>query len=199
MTRSILITGAGAGIGRATARRFLAEGWEVTLLGRRRAALEETAEGHSARILTADVGDPDAVEAAFAELPRLDVLFNNAGISAPAAPIDDIPVETWLEVSRGHRATAENDGVLCFGSVHPFDPTFERRLDAQKAMGARGVKIHPAVQLVRPDHPRAMKVYRACGARDLPILIHCGPVDIEKQVTFPVETLTSRDRLLWQN
>ncbi|MBP9047699.1 MAG: SDR family oxidoreductase [Tabrizicola sp.] len=100
MTRSILITGAGAGIGRATARRFLAEGWEVTLLGRRRAALEETAEGHSARILIADVGDPDAVEAAFAELPRLDVLFNNAGISAPAAPIDDIPVETWLEVSR---------------------------------------------------------------------------------------------------
>jgi NAD(P)-dependent dehydrogenase (short-subunit alcohol dehydrogenase family) len=100
MTRSILITGAGAGIGRATARRFLAEGWEVTLLGRSRAALEETAEGHSARILIADVGDPDAVEAAFAELSRLDVLFNNAGISAPAAPIDDIPVETWLEVSR---------------------------------------------------------------------------------------------------
>lgn len=100
MTRSILITGAGAGIGRATARLFLAEGWEVTLLGRRRAALEETADGHKARILTADVGDPAQVDAAFAGLPRLDVLFNNAGISAPAAPIDEIPVDTWLEVSR---------------------------------------------------------------------------------------------------
>jgi len=100
MTRRVLITGAGAGIGRATARLFLAEGWEVTLLGRRRAALEETAEGYTARILTADVGDPAQVEAAFAELPRLDVLFNNAGIAAPAAPIDEIPVETWLEVSR---------------------------------------------------------------------------------------------------
>ena len=100
MTRRVLITGAGAGIGRASARLFLAEGWEVTLLGRRRAALEETAEGYTARILTADVGDPAQVDAAFAELPRLDVLFNNAGIAAPAAPIDEIPVETWLEVSR---------------------------------------------------------------------------------------------------
>ena len=99
MTRSILITGAGAGIGRATARLFLAEGWDVTLLGRRRETLEETAAGHSARILTADVGEPSEVEAAFARLDRLDVLFNNAGISAPAAPIDEIPVETWLDVS----------------------------------------------------------------------------------------------------
>ena len=98
--RSILITGAGAGIGRATARAFIAAGWEVSLLGRRRAALEETAAGAAVRILTADVGDPAEVEAAFAQLPRLDVLFNNAGISAPAAPIDEIPVEKWLEVSR---------------------------------------------------------------------------------------------------
>ena len=97
---SILITGAGAGIGRATARAFLAAGWEVSLLGRKRAALEETAGDHTPRILTADVGDPAEVEAAFTELPRLDVLFNNAGISAPGAPIDEIPVEKWLEVSR---------------------------------------------------------------------------------------------------
>jgi NAD(P)-dependent dehydrogenase (short-subunit alcohol dehydrogenase family) len=100
MTRSILITGAGAGIGRATARLFLAEGWDVTLLGRRRPALEETAGDRPARILTADVGDPVEVQAAFDQLSRLDVLFNNAGISAPAAPIDEIPVEKWLEVSR---------------------------------------------------------------------------------------------------
>ena len=100
MTRSILITGAGAGIGRATARLFLSEGWEVTLLGRRRETLEATAGAQEARILTADVGDPAQVQAAFAGLSRLDVLFNNAGIAAPAAPIDEIPVESWLEVSR---------------------------------------------------------------------------------------------------
>jgi NAD(P)-dependent dehydrogenase (short-subunit alcohol dehydrogenase family) len=100
MTRSIAITGAGAGIGRATARAFLADGWEVTLLGRRPEKLAETAAGHAARIIPCDVGDPAQVEAAFASLPRLDVLFNNAGISAPAAPIDEIPVDQWLEVSR---------------------------------------------------------------------------------------------------
>ena len=100
MTRSILITGAGAGIGRATARAFLAAGWEVALLGRRHDALAETAAGRPARILVADVGDPASVEAAFATLPRLDVLFNNAGIAAKAAPIDEIPVQDWLDLSR---------------------------------------------------------------------------------------------------
>jgi NAD(P)-dependent dehydrogenase (short-subunit alcohol dehydrogenase family) len=100
MTRHILITGAGSGIGRATARLFLAEGWEVTLLGRRAEALAETAEGAPARIIACDVGDPDQVAAAFAGLTRLDVLFNNAGIAAPAALIDEIPVDQWLEVSR---------------------------------------------------------------------------------------------------
>ena len=54
MTRSVLITGAGGGIGRAAARAFLAAGWEVSLLGRRRDALEETAMGARAGILTAD-------------------------------------------------------------------------------------------------------------------------------------------------
>jgi NAD(P)-dependent dehydrogenase (short-subunit alcohol dehydrogenase family) len=100
MSRSILITGAGAGIGRATARAFLKAGWEVTLLGRRRDPLEETATGHKARIIPCDVGEPAEVDAAFARLSRLDVLFNNAGISAPAAPIDEIPVDKWLDVSR---------------------------------------------------------------------------------------------------
>jgi len=100
VTRSILITGAGGGIGRATARAFLADGWEVTLLGRRPESLAETAAGLPARIIPCDVGDPDQVEAAFAGLQHLDVLFNNAGIAARAAPIDEIPVADWLEVSR---------------------------------------------------------------------------------------------------
>ena len=100
MTPTILITGAGAGIGRATARAFLDAGWEVALLGRRRETLEETAQGRPARILVCDVGDPVGVEAAFATLPRLDVLFNNAGIAAKAAPIDEIPVQDWLDLNR---------------------------------------------------------------------------------------------------
>ncbi len=102
MTKSILITGAGAGIGRDTARAFRAAGWRVALMGRREAHLRDTATGDDVLILPADVGDPAAVEAAFARLTatwgRLDVLFNNAGIAAKPAPIDEIPVADWLAV-----------------------------------------------------------------------------------------------------
>ena len=102
MDRTILITGAGAGIGRATARAFRQAGWRVALMGRREETLRATAEGADVLILPADVGNPAEVEAAFARLAaewgRLDVLFNNAGISAKAAPIDEIPVEDWLAV-----------------------------------------------------------------------------------------------------
>lgn len=102
MTKTILITGAGAGIGRDTARAFRAAGWRVALMGRRETHLRDTATGDDVLILPADVGDPAAVEAAFARLTatwgRLDVLFNNAGIAAKPAPIDEIPVADWLAV-----------------------------------------------------------------------------------------------------
>lgn len=103
-TQTILVTGAGSGIGRSTARVFVEAGWRVALLGRRAVALEETAAGHPALILPCDVGDPEAVDAAFAQVStvwgKLDVLFNNAGMSLPAAPIDEVPVEDWLALER---------------------------------------------------------------------------------------------------
>lgn len=103
-TGKIMITGAGSGIGRVTARAFLAAGWEVALLGRRANALSETAEESAAvLVLPCDVTDPASVDAAFATLKdqwgRLDVLFNNAGQSLKAAPIDEIAVDDWLAVS----------------------------------------------------------------------------------------------------
>ncbi len=103
MAQTILITGAGSGIGRSTARTFIAAGWRVALLGRREAALAETANGAEALVLPCDVTDAAQVDAAFARLEasfgRLDVLFNNAGQSLPAAPIDEIAVADWLQLS----------------------------------------------------------------------------------------------------
>jgi NAD(P)-dependent dehydrogenase (short-subunit alcohol dehydrogenase family) len=99
--KSIIITG--AGIGAATARRFLEAGWRVGMIARRAGALETVAEGRAgAVILPCDVTDPAAVEAAFsafvAQAGRLDVLFNNAGRFGRAAPIDEIDLHEWKEI-----------------------------------------------------------------------------------------------------
>ena len=127
MAATLLVTGAGSGIGRVTARAFLAAGWRVALLGRREATLRETAgDATDALILPADVSDPAAVDAAFgrvkAEWGRLDVLFNNAGIAAKPAPLDEIPVDEWLGVMQ----TNISGMVLCaraaFGMMRHQSP-----------------------------------------------------------------------------
>ena len=100
-----LVTGAGSGIGRASAVALLADGWQVALVGRRREALEETAAltgagaGAQALAVPCDVSDQAAVEAAFAatvgRFGRLDMLFNNAGTNVAAKPIDELTVDEW--------------------------------------------------------------------------------------------------------
>ena len=101
--RSIVVTGASSGIGKATALAFLGAGWRVGLIGRRAAALEVVAADHSeALTLPCDVSDPAQVEAAFdraaAEWGRIDALFNNAGVGLKSVLIDDITVEQWRKV-----------------------------------------------------------------------------------------------------
>jgi len=105
--RIALVTGAGSGIGRAVAIGLLQAGYAVALVGRRAAALEETVtEAAAARgtalVLPADVTQPDAVRDVFARARgaygRLDVLFNNAGVSAPAVPLEDVTFEQWRAV-----------------------------------------------------------------------------------------------------
>jgi NAD(P)-dependent dehydrogenase (short-subunit alcohol dehydrogenase family) len=102
-----LITGAGSGIGRATALALVRANFSVVLAGRRAAALEATVQASgadAARLLAVptDVTDADSVNALFARIKevfgRLDVLFNNAGISAPAMPLEEIPLDRWREV-----------------------------------------------------------------------------------------------------
>lgn len=101
--KSIIITGASAGIGRAVAEAFLDDGWRVGLMARRRDALEDVAaEREGAHVLACDVTDAAAVEAAFSgfakEAGRLDVLFNNAGMFGEAKPIDELSLEAWRAV-----------------------------------------------------------------------------------------------------
>ena len=102
-----IITGAGTGIGNRTALALLKEGYSVALAGRRVEALEATAAeaGSSASrtlVVPTDVGDPAAVQVLFAKTKerfgRLDLLFNNAGTSAPPVPLEDLTYEQWKTV-----------------------------------------------------------------------------------------------------
>lgn len=102
-----VITGAGSGIGRATALELLRDGWRVALAGRRQAALEETlavagADGARALVVPTDVADPKSVEVLFSvvvkRFGRVDMLFNNAGRNPTGFLFEDLPFETWKEV-----------------------------------------------------------------------------------------------------
>lgn len=117
--RTIVITGAGSGIGKATAQLLLARGWNVVLAGRTEATLAQASDGHDkAMVVPADVTDPDAVDALFTRAAqrfgRVDVLFNNAGIFGPAVPIDELSPQAWDEVCSINLTGAMNAARAAF-------------------------------------------------------------------------------------
>ncbi|HEX3139823.1 MAG TPA: SDR family oxidoreductase [Rhizobacter sp.] len=107
MTKIALVTGAGTGIGKATALALLRAGYGVVLAGRRaelldKAVAEAAALGANALAVPTDVGDPDSVKALFdatqARFGRLDLLFNNAGTGAPPLPLEELSYAQWKAV-----------------------------------------------------------------------------------------------------
>jgi NAD(P)-dependent dehydrogenase (short-subunit alcohol dehydrogenase family) len=104
--RVALVTGAGSGIGKSAALALLGDGYQVALVGRRKEMLENTATESGAKertlVLTADITKPEQVRQVFSKTHstwgRLDVLFNNAGMGAPAVPMEDLPLEKFKEV-----------------------------------------------------------------------------------------------------
>jgi NAD(P)-dependent dehydrogenase (short-subunit alcohol dehydrogenase family) len=101
-----VVTGAGTGVGKAVALALLGNGYAVVLAGRRKDKLDEAAKeaGPAVRALAipTDVSEPDEIKALFANTKqafgRLDLLFNNAGIGAPAIPLEDLDYEKWKAV-----------------------------------------------------------------------------------------------------
>jgi NAD(P)-dependent dehydrogenase (short-subunit alcohol dehydrogenase family) len=108
MDKSAIVTGAGTGIGKAVALALLDAGYRVAFAGRRREPLEQAIAAAAgvaptrALAVPTDVADPASVAALFAQVQkafgRLDVLFNNAGISAPAVLLEDLSYEQWKSV-----------------------------------------------------------------------------------------------------
>jgi NAD(P)-dependent dehydrogenase (short-subunit alcohol dehydrogenase family) len=102
-----IITGGGTGIGRSAALHLQGDGWDVTVVGRRKEELDKTvamAKAGGGRMLAvaADVTEQAQVKRVFAEtvstFGRLDFLFNNAGMGLPAGPMEDIAVADWKKV-----------------------------------------------------------------------------------------------------
>ncbi|MFU1478185.1 SDR family oxidoreductase [Roseovarius sp. C7] len=126
-SRTILITGASSGVGRATAEMFLDAGWRVGLIARRADRLEELAARHdNALALPADVTDAEAMRAAFdrfiAHAGRLDALFNNAGIFGPMGPIDELPLDGLDEVLNVNIRGMFIAAQLAFGQMRRQSP-----------------------------------------------------------------------------
>ena len=133
-SRTAIVTGAGSGIGRACAQALVADGWQVAFVGRRRDALDESvaacAEPKRGLAVPTDVGDPASVAALFAAVQqrfgRLDLLFNNAGVSSMSALLEDLPFEQW----QASVATNLTGTYLCTQQAF-------RVMKAQTPMGGR--------------------------------------------------------------
>jgi NAD(P)-dependent dehydrogenase (short-subunit alcohol dehydrogenase family) len=129
-----IVTGGGTGIGKAAALALLSGGWRVAIAGRRQEPLDEVVAeaGAADRALAipTDVTDPASVEALFAATVkawgRVDLLFNNAGIGAAAAPLEELPLEQWK------RVVDTNFNGMFYGIQQAF-----RVMKSQSPMGGR--------------------------------------------------------------
>ena len=104
--KAAIVTGAGSGIGRASALALLRDGWAGGLAGRRAEALAETAArapaGSRVLAVPTDVTDEESVRSLFAkavaEFGRVDLLFNNAGIGSPPVPLEEFNLQKWKQI-----------------------------------------------------------------------------------------------------
>ena len=199
-----VITGAGSGIGRASALALCAEGFSVVLAGRRRNMLEETAALAQASpprmlVVPTDVSDPASIAALFetvqATYGRIDLLFNNAGISTRNIPIDDLTYEQWSNVV----AVNLTGSFLC--AQHAF-----RMMKNQTPRGGRIINNGSVSAHVprRNSTPYSATKHALTGlTRSLSLDgrefdIACGQIDIGNAATTRTED-TARGRLQASN
>ena len=193
MSRTIIITGASQGIGKATAEAFLNAGWKVGCLARSADKLSAAWGGRDGAMpLPCDVTDSKSVDAAFdafvAEYGRLDAIFNNAGRGSPAEPIDEISDETW-------------DSVLSVNVTGMFNCARAafRHMRAQTPQGGRIVNngsisaYAPRWQSVPYTTTKhAVTGLTKCLSLDgRPFDIACGQIDIGNALTDMTEDMAT--------
>ncbi|QPZ37444.1 SDR family oxidoreductase [Paramicrobacterium chengjingii] len=201
MTRVAVVTGAGSGIGRASAQSLLAAGFRVALVGRREQPLFETAAGTpDALIIPADVSDPAQVDVVFdrtsATWGRVDVLFNNAGVFPAAAAVDELDIDEW------NRALAVNLTAVMLCSAAAV-----RAMKAQSPQGGRIINNGSiSAQTPRPLSPAYTATKHAVTGLTKSIDldgrafgITCGQIDIGNAATHLTQSIGLSEGALQAN
>lgn len=192
--KSIIITGASSGIGRATAECFLDAGWQVGMLARQKDVLEEIAAAYpNAVSLPADVTDADAVGAAFeqflAKSGRLDVLFNNAGIFTPAAPIDEVSISDWHAAVNVNLTGMFLAARAAFGAMRRQEPQGGRIINN----GSLSAYVPRPGSITYTATKHAVTGLTRCLSLDgRPFDIACGQIDIGNALTPMVQSLNDK-------
>jgi NAD(P)-dependent dehydrogenase (short-subunit alcohol dehydrogenase family) len=191
-----LVTGAGSGIGRAVALALLEDGFSLVLAGRRAEPLQAVvaqalAAGGEALAVPTDVRDEQSVVQLFATIEevhgRLDVIFNNAGINAPAVPVDELPLETWRNV-----IATNVDGVfLCaraaFGLMRRQQP------QGGRIINNGSISAHTPRPFTAPytaSKHAVLGLTKALALDGRPYNIVCSQVDIGNALTELSERMT---------
>ncbi len=195
MAGSIIVTGAGSGVGRATAQAFSEKGWGVALVGRRQDALEETAGMISgpgeALVVPCDVTDAAAVDDLFARTVarygRLDALFNNAGAGSPAKTIDETSLEDWHRVVNVNLTGAFLCARAAFAQMRKQSPQGGRIIN-NGSISAH-VPRPGSVPYTSTKHA-ITGLTRTLSLDGRPFDIACGQIDIGNAVTPMTERMT---------
>jgi len=192
-----LITGAGVGIGRAAAKALLKAGYRVVLTGRNLERLQKAitdigGTNDNCLAIACDVGQPEQVKKLFAALRerfgRIDVLFNNAGIGAPAVPMEDLTYEQWMNVVNANLCGA----FLCSQEAI-------RMMKAQSPQGGRiinngSISAHAPRPMSAPYTATKHAISGLTKTISLdgrPFNIACGQIDIGNAATEMTERMAA--------
>ena len=191
--RVAVVTGAGSGIGAASARALAADGWAVVLAGRRAEALAEVAaSGPAMEPVPTDVTDETSVRALFdravARFGRVDLLFNNAGTGAPARDPDQIPLADWQAIV----AVNLTGSFLCIREAF-------RVMKAQEPRGGRiinngSISAHaprPGSIAYTATKHAVTGLTRSAALDGRPYDIACGQIDVGNAATGMTERMSA--------
>ncbi|MEM7081026.1 MAG: SDR family oxidoreductase [Pseudomonadota bacterium] len=195
MSKVIVVTGGGSGIGRACALGLAQDGHLVYVTGRREAALQDTvsqAQGGNVRAIVGDVGVPDDVDRIFtsvqSEADRLDVLFNNAGSGTPPVPLEELSFAAWQRVVSANLTGTFLCTQWAFRLMKAQDPSGGRIIN-NGSISAHVPRPHSAPYTATKHGVTGLTRSAALDGRAHGIT--CGQIDIGNAYTERITTWSS--------